>query len=201
MLSMSIALNALTLHATCTCVFVAVAAVAGFSIASIRTLGKISCLAYIGIISIMTSSGYLILFSSHLSTNVHQVLTVTIAVSLQEKPTDAPGDTDWESDFKVFNTPNFAEAMSAIGTVIFTYAGTPGFFNIISEMRNPKEYHKSLAVCQITVTVFYIAVATAVYYYCGSYVASPALGSAGLLVKRVAYGRSEEHTSELQSHS
>jgi amino acid permease len=107
---------------------------------------------------------------------------------MQEKPTYASRDANWESDFKFFNTPNFAEAMSAIGTVIFTYAGTPGFFNIISEMRNPKDYRKSLAVCQITVTIFYIAVATVVYYYCGSSVASPALGSAGPLVKRVAYG-------------
>lgn len=64
MLSVSIALNALTLHGSCTCVFVAVAAVAGFLIASIRTLGKISCLAYIGIISIMTSSEYLTLYPS-----------------------------------------------------------------------------------------------------------------------------------------
>lgn len=56
MLSLSIALNALSLHATCTGVFVAVAAIAGFIIASIRTLGKISWLAYVGVACIMTSS-------------------------------------------------------------------------------------------------------------------------------------------------
>lgn len=121
-------------------------------------------------------------------TNCDQVLTVTVAVGLQDRPSDAPNEGTWQSDFKLFNNPGFADALSAISTLVFTYAGTPGFFNIISEMRNPQDYHKSLAVCQTAVTAFYIAVATVIYYYCGSYVASPALGSAGVLVKRVAYG-------------
>lgn len=34
----------------------------------------------------------------------------------------------------------------------------------------------------------YVAIGTVIYYYCGSYVASPALGSAGATVKKVAYG-------------
>jgi hypothetical protein len=32
------------------------------------------------------------------------------------------------------------------------------------------------------------AVAIVVYYYCGQYVASPALGSAGPMIKKIAYG-------------
>lgn len=34
----------------------------------------------------------------------------------------------------------------------------------------------------------YLAIGVTVYYYSGQYVASPALGSAGVLLKRVAYG-------------
>lgn len=37
-------------------------------------------------------------------------------------------------------------------------------------------------------TALYIAIGVVVYYYCGSYVASPALGSAGALMKKVCYG-------------
>ena len=37
-------------------------------------------------------------------------------------------------------------------------------------------------------TSIYIAIGVVVYYYCGSYVASPALGSAGVLMKKVCYG-------------
>jgi hypothetical protein len=32
------------------------------------------------------------------------------------------------------------------------------------------------------------ALGTVVYYFCGQYVASPALGSAGTLMKRICYG-------------
>lgn len=55
MLSISIALNALSVHATCTAVFVAVAAIIGFGFSSLRTLGRISWLAWIGVISIVVA--------------------------------------------------------------------------------------------------------------------------------------------------
>lgn len=34
----------------------------------------------------------------------------------------------------------------------------------------------------------YLVIGIVVYYYCGSYVSSPAMGSAGPLMKKVAYG-------------
>lgn len=69
----------------------------------------------------------------------------------------------------------------------FAYAGTPAFFALAAEMREPRHYVRSLALCQGSVTAIYIAVSTVVYYYCGSYVASPALGSAGNKMKLIAY--------------
>lgn len=72
--------------------------------------------------------------------------------------------------------------------MVFAYAGTPAFFSIISEMRDPKHYTKSLIACQSTVTITYVVVGVVVYIYCGSYVASPALGSAGHVMKKVCYG-------------
>jgi hypothetical protein len=55
-------------------------------------------------------------------------------------------------------------------------------------MRNPRLYTRALALCQTVVTVIYLVVGIIVYYYCGSYVASPALGSAGKMIKKVSYG-------------
>lgn len=55
-------------------------------------------------------------------------------------------------------------------------------------MRDLEYYARSLFICQTGVTAIYISIGTVVYYYCGSYVASPALGSAGPTVKRVSYG-------------
>ena len=55
-------------------------------------------------------------------------------------------------------------------------------------MRDPHHYTRALAICQGTMTAVYITVGCVVYYYCGSYVASPALGSAGKIMKKVCYG-------------
>lgn len=48
LLSISISFNALSDHATCTAVFVAVAAIIAFTFSSIQTLARISWLAWIG---------------------------------------------------------------------------------------------------------------------------------------------------------
>lgn len=167
----STAFNALSLHGTCTAAFVVVAAVLGFLTGSIRTLGKISWLAWIGVISIITA-----------------LLTLTIAVGLQERPAAAPQAGPYRSDYKIVGSPTFVEAMGAINSFIFAYAGTPAFFAIISEMREPKDYNKAMFTCQGVMTAMYLIVGIVVYYYCGSFVASPALGSAGPLLKRICYG-------------
>lgn len=55
-------------------------------------------------------------------------------------------------------------------------------------MREPKYYTRSLLWCQGLVTGTYMTIGIIVYYFCGSYVASPALGSAGVTMKKVCYG-------------
>ncbi|KAF5520837.1 N amino acid transport system protein [Colletotrichum aenigma] len=141
MLSLSISLNALSDHGACTAVFFAVAFVLISILASIRTLGRITWLAIVGVVCMITA-----------------VLTVTIA------------------------------AVSAVSTLIFAYAGTGAFFPIVSEMRDPNLYPRALALCQTVVTIIFLTVGIVVYYYCGSYVASPALGSAGVTIKKVSNG-------------
>lgn len=113
--------------------------------------------------------------------------TVTIGVGVEEKPSSAPAG-EWQSDYKITNNPGFAEAASALSSLVFAYAGTPSFFSIVSEMKDPRKYTRSLAICQTVVTVVYLIIGIVVYYYCGSYVATPALGSAGQLIKRISYG-------------
>ncbi|CEJ62454.1 hypothetical protein PMG11_10951 [Penicillium brasilianum] len=171
MLSVSIALNALSMHAVCTAIFVAIAAIITVVFSSIRTLGRISWLAWVGAVCIIIS-----------------VFTVTITVGIQDRPSAAPQQGVWKPDYKLFNNPSFSDAASAVSSLVFSYAGTPAFFSIASEMRDPRQYTKALVVCQTVISTAYIVVGIVVYYYCGSYVSSPALGSAGPVVKKVAYG-------------
>ncbi|CAG8104881.1 unnamed protein product [Penicillium olsonii] len=170
LLSISISLNALSDHATCTAVFVAVAAIIALMFSSIQTLARISWLAWIGAACIVIA-----------------VFIITIAVGVQGHPPRIDGVVP-VSNYRLLGDPTFTEAMTAISTICLTYAGTPACFNIISEMRDPRYYNRALWICQLAVTIIYIVVGTVVYYYCGSYVASPALGSAGPLLKKVSYG-------------
>lgn len=116
------------------------------------------------------------------------VFTLTVAVGVQDRPAAAPPAGQFVSDYKLIGNPSFTEAITAISSLVFAYAGTPAFFSIVSEMRDPKQYTRSLLMAQGIVTVTYITIGIVVYYYCGSYVASPALGSAGALMKKVCYG-------------
>ncbi|KAL6362268.1 hypothetical protein LRP88_04346 [Fusarium phalaenopsidis] len=171
MLGISIGLNAVSTHAICTSAFVAIAAVATICFASIRTLSRISWLGVVGLICLLIA-----------------VFMVTIAVGVQDRPDAAPTEGPWKSDYKLVGNPSFTEGMSAIGAFIFAYSGPPSFFALVGEMRDPRQYRRAMVTCQTVVTITYIIVAIVVYYYCGSYVASPALGSAGKTIKRIAYG-------------
>lgn len=55
LLGVSIGLNAVSTHGTCTAVLVAVSAIMGFGVASVRTLSKMSWLAWVGMISIVAA--------------------------------------------------------------------------------------------------------------------------------------------------
>lgn len=113
---------------------------------------------------------------------------MTISVGVQDRPSQAPQTGPWSSDYQLFTSPSAPEAFAALSSIVFAYAGTPAFFNIVSEMREPHDYTKSLIVCQSVMTAVYISIGVVVYYFCGSYVASPALGSAGVVMKKVCYG-------------
>jgi hypothetical protein len=59
-------------------------------------------------------------------------------------------------------------------------------FNIVSEMRDPRKYTRALSFSLSMITVLYLIIGSVVYYFCGQYVSTPALGSAGVLLKKVS---------------
>lgn len=66
--------------------------------------------------------------------------------------------------------------------------GNVVFFSFISEMKVPTDYPKALFLLQTTDTTMYIVTAVVIYYFGGKEVQSPALGSAGPLISKIAYG-------------
>ncbi|KAL1411741.1 hypothetical protein Q8F55_002707 [Vanrija albida] len=167
----STALNAMSSHGACTAIFLAVAAVAGFLLGSIRTLGKVSWVGWAGITSVMVS-----------------IITLTVAVGVEDRPSEAPRTGPWDKNFKVAGTLSFSDAMTAINIILFSSSATPMYFGVLSEMRDPRQYPKAVAGSLTFLTAVYLIIGSVVYHYCGQYVASPALGSAGILMKKICYG-------------
>jgi hypothetical protein len=77
--AISIAFNAVSTHATCTVVWVVVAAVGTFALASIQTLNKVGIVSWIGFVSVMAA-----------------IMIITIAVGIQDRPVTAPQTGPWD---------------------------------------------------------------------------------------------------------
>lgn len=110
-----------------------------------------------------------------------------ITTAVQERPPSAP-DGPWKSDFKLFGNPNALDVMSAMATFCFSYSGIMAYFVIQDEMKNPKHYNATMFSSIAIIAIVYTVASAVVYCYCGSYVSSPALGSAGGVMRKVCYG-------------
>ncbi|PWY75364.1 hypothetical protein BO70DRAFT_381090 [Aspergillus heteromorphus CBS 117.55] len=83
---------------------------------------------------------------------------------------------------------NLYTAFTAVSNIVFAYCAHVAFFGLIAEMEKPKDFKKSLFMLQTFEICLYTTAAVVVYYYVGKDVQSPALSSAGPLLKKVAYG-------------
>jgi hypothetical protein len=165
------AFNALSDHATCTAVFVFVASALITIAASLRTLQNIGWLTWAGFLSIFVA-----------------VFIVTVGVTTRDRPAAAPQTGDFDLGYAAIAYPGFIDAMVATCTIFVSTAGTSAFIPVISEMRNPREYKKALYVCMGLVLAMYLVFSLVMYRWTGKWVANPSLGSAGGLIKKVAYG-------------
>jgi hypothetical protein len=170
-LGVSIGLNALSTHAACTVWWSFLATIFVAATASVRKFHTIGWLTWAGFASIFTA-----------------VFIVVIAVTTLDRPAAAPQTGEFDFGYHVIAHPTFIAGITATATIFVSSAGTSAFLPVISEMRNPKEFKKALYVCMGFVTAAYLSFALVVYKWCGKWVASPSLGSAGPTIKKVAYG-------------
>lgn len=119
---------------------------------------------------------------------VNSLTNYRVAVTQLDRPAAAPKAGDFELGYHVIGDPTFVTGITSVATIFCSGAGTSAFLPVISEMKNPKDYNKAVYLCMGIVTASYLTFSLVVYRYCGQWVASPSLGSAGELVKKVAYG-------------
>jgi len=79
-------------------------------------------------------------------------------------------------------------AFTAVTNIVFAYCAHVAFFGLLAEMREPRVFRKALYLLQTFEIIFNTVAAVVIYYYAGQSVESPALGSAGPVLKKVAYG-------------
>lgn len=171
-LTFSIMLNAITDHGRCTIVWMVVGTILSLGFTLPRTLKNLSYYSVASFVSIIgavmiTMIGVSITKPGMRLVDGHEVLTVRL----------------WPRE-----DLNFQGGFLAVANMVFAYAGHVAFFTFISELKNPRDFPKALALLQCSDISMYIITAVVVYYYAGDHVASPALDSASNVVKKVAYG-------------
>ncbi|KAF8458818.1 transmembrane amino acid transporter protein-domain-containing protein [Terfezia claveryi] len=162
-LTFSIMMNVLTNHSLCTIWFMIIGTVISFICTLPRTLKSVSHLSIISFASVVAA-----------------IMITMIGVGLRGRP----------AGVVVENTTDvtFDKAFIGVMNIVFAYAGHLAFFAFISEMKDPEKYPYALYSLQISDTCLYLIAAVVIYYYTGKDVASPALGSTGPLLRKIAYG-------------
>ncbi|CAN6656378.1 hypothetical protein TRVA0_029S00254 [Trichomonascus vanleenenianus] len=173
LITLSIAFNTFSNHALCTMAFVGIGAAISFVIALLaRTMKALSWCGYVAVVSVLTG-----------------VWIVAIACLTQSVPAAAPEGEPIHKNIVAFaKGTSFATIGAAVSTQVFSLCGTPTLFTIHAEMRDQTKYYRALYMGQAIVSLNYIAIGCIMYGKVGDYVASPALGSAGPYIKKIAYG-------------
>lgn len=78
--------------------------------------------------------------------------------------------------------------MTAVWNQLIVVGASATFFSLSAEIKQLEKFSRSLIWGQSFIVATCIAIGTIVYAKVGQYLASPALGSAGPLIKRVLYG-------------
>ncbi|KKK21388.1 hypothetical protein AOCH_000715 [Aspergillus ochraceoroseus] len=162
LLTFTVAMNSITDHGTCSIVFGVVGLAISYILCLPRTAAKVSYLSI---------GSFLSVFSA--------VMIVVVAVGV-ERP--------WKGGINAVADTNLYHAFLAVCNIVFSFSGHVAFFSFIAELKDPREYPKSLFLLQGTDTCLYIVSSVVIYYYAGPGVTSPALGSASPLIGKIAYG-------------
>ena len=77
---------------------------------------------------------------------------------------------------------------AAVCNIVFAFSGHAAYFGLMAELKNPRDFTKSLCLLQGIDISLYMIASLVIYRYAGDGVTSPALGSASPLVAKICYG-------------
>lgn len=159
-------LNTLSDHSQCTVVFQIITALIAFIFSIPRTLQHVSLM---GIISAICMG-------------IAMLLTL-IWSGIQDHPVYGYNGTWPAAGAAIYTTAGapagtkFIPAMNATLNITFLFIGQILYPSFIAEMKQPKDFPKSLAVLTFAEVVIFVAAAVVGYHYNGQYATAPLMGS------------------------
>lgn len=183
----SVMLNVLTEHRLCTIAFMAVGAAVSFLLSTPRTF-KANSKASVFCKSLpihLNPRAYLHSLTKNKPPACISIATATliamIAIGIEKK--------GLHTSFAITPSPetSLGSACMSVSSIILAYNGHIAYPSLITEMRQPRDFPKALALLITTMISLYLVVAVVIYYYAGQTVQSPALGSASPLTAKIAY--------------
>lgn len=168
-LTFAVAMNVLTGHGACTILWAVIGFVISVVLSLPRTLKNVAYFSIVSFISIITA-----------------ILIVMISIGISPPTADGLPPTDFHL---IAPSYTLAPTFLAILNICIAFMGNVAFFGFISELREPRDFPKSLALLQSVSITFYIVVGTLIYHFIGTErIVSPALGAASPMIQKIAYG-------------
>ncbi|KAF2832740.1 amino acid transporter [Ophiobolus disseminans] len=165
--TLTIGLNTVSEHATCSVVFTVVAAVAMWALCVPHSMRFVSWASWPCTASI-----------------VCMLVIVLISLGVQ-----GPRNPDLPLNLKAIGNPSFTQAVSAFLNIAFAYTGNQAFPTVLAEMENPsRDFPRAVTIEKCITTTIYVVVASTIYALAGENVTSPAIGSLQITMAKVAYG-------------
>jgi amino acid transporter len=166
LVTLTIGLNTVSEHATCTVAFTIVSAVAMWLMCIPHSMRFVSWASWPCTASIIAT-----------------VLIVMVTLGVQ-----GPRDPNAPLNLKAIGNPNFTQAVSAFLNIAFAYTGNQAFPTVLAEMENPsRDFPRAITIEKCITTTIYVIVASVVYALSGEQVASPAIGSLQITMAKVSY--------------
>ncbi|KAF7548869.1 hypothetical protein G7046_g8526 [Stylonectria norvegica] len=167
--TLSIALNTMSSHATCTVVFIFVACLVCWMLSMPRTMKFVSYSGIPNAVSVMVA-----------------VFIVIISLGVSGPAAAPPG---WDKKIVVFGHPDFRDGLNCCLKIVYAYAGNIAFVGYMAEMKDPvADFGFCLTFLEVGSMILYVVVAIIVYCLSGQFITSPALGAAPVILSKVAYG-------------
>ncbi|KAI5301349.1 hypothetical protein KEM55_002943 [Ascosphaera atra] len=165
-------LNTMTNHATCTIVFSIVTAIVSYFFTLPRTLRGLSHLGVASAIFTFVS-----------------VLTATIFSAIEPHPANYPSQGEPKFLLWPAKGTTFVSGMNAFMNISYTFVGQITLPSFIAEMKNPRDFPKSLWAVTICEVILFGVVGSVIYAYTGTqYMTSPAFGAiSNTVYKKISF--------------